>query len=163
MMFKKLKKNDSNILYSFKRSRKAFLLEYGCGFFILFLLAAASFKGFHLKPTLHYLVIGLGISAIASIEFSRLMLNYKITPDKIVVSEGIIKQDRKNVYFHPLGFVPDIDTKQSRIQRLLDYGNISITMGGEHFVIKDLNSPHKVMEIIEDLIEKSKHPERKRE
>ena len=62
-----------------------------------------------------------------------------------------------------MGFVPDIDIKQSRIQRLLGYGSISITMGGEHFVIKDLNRPHKVMKMIENQIEESKHPERKRE
>ena len=162
-MFKKLKKNKSNTLYSFKRSRKAFLPEYVCGLFLLFLLGITYLKGIYIKPALHYLVLGLGISAIASVELSRLMLSYKITPDKIMVSEGLIKQGKKNIYFHPLGFVPDIDTKQSRIQRLLDYGNISVTMGGEHFVIKDLNKPHKVMEIIENLIDESKHPERKRE
>jgi uncharacterized membrane protein YdbT with pleckstrin-like domain len=162
-MFEKLNKNKSNVLYCFKRSRKAFLPEYVCGFFLLALLIISYYKGFYLKPTLHYLVLGLSVSAIASVELSRLMLSYKITPDKLVVSEGIIKQDKKNIYFHPLGFVPDIDTKQSRIQRLLNYGSISISMGGEHFVIKDLNQPHKVIEIIERLIEESKHPERKRE
>jgi len=48
------------------------------------------------------------------------------------------------------------------MQRILNYGSISVTMGGEQFMIKDLNRPHQIMEIIEDLIEESKHPERKR-
>ena len=49
------------------------------------------------------------------------------------------------------------------MQRILNYGSISVMMGGNHFIIKDLNKPHQVIEIIEDLIEESKHPERKRQ
>jgi uncharacterized membrane protein YdbT with pleckstrin-like domain len=161
-MFKKDVKPGSAALYNFKRSRKAFLLEYFCGFFLLTVLVISLIKGINLKPEIHYLILGLSVSAIASVELSRLMLSYKIMPDKFIVSEGLIKQDKKNIYFHPLGFVPDIDIKQSRIQRILNYGSISITMGGNHFMIKDLNRPHQVMEIIEDLIEESKHPERKK-
>ncbi|MBT5342818.1 PH domain-containing protein [Candidatus Woesearchaeota archaeon] len=161
-MFKKKIKPGSNVLYNFKRSRKAFLLEYFCGSFLLALLVISFIKGIHLKPEIHYLILGLGVSTIASVELSRLMLSYKIMPDKLTVSEGLIKQDKKNIYFHPLGFVPDIDIKQGRMQRILNYGSISVTMGGEQFMIKDLNRPHQIMEIIEDLIEESKHPERKR-
>ena len=162
-MFKKKLKPGSTILHSFKRSRKAFLAEYFCSFFLLTLLVISFVKGINLKPEIHYLILSLSISAIASVELSRLMLSYKILPDKLVVSEGLIKPDKKNIYFHPLGFVPDIDIKQGRMQRILNYGSISVMMGGNHFIIKDLNKPHQVIEIIEDLIEESKHPERKRQ
>ena len=83
--------------------------------------------------------------------------------DKLVTIDGIIKQNRKNIYFHPLGFVPDINIKQNRIQRLLNYGTISIVMGGSNFEIKDVNNPHSIIKIIEEQIEYSKHPERIRE
>jgi uncharacterized membrane protein YdbT with pleckstrin-like domain len=83
--------------------------------------------------------------------------------DKLVTIEGLIKQNKKNIYFHPLGFVPDINVKQSRLQRVLGIGTISVTMGGENFQIKDVDYPHRIIDIIEERIEASKHPERKRE
>ena len=157
-------KEPSKVLYTFKTSRKALLLEYICGGFLLVLLLTAYFKGIYVKPTISYFVLGLSFFSFGSAEFSRFMLRYKITGDKLTIVQGLIKQDKKHVYFHPLGFVPDINTKQSRIQRLLDSGTIFVAgAGGNSFEIKDVNKPHKVMEIIESLIEASKHPERKRE
>ena len=93
-MFKKKIKPGSNVLYNFKRSRKAFLLEYFCGSFLLVLLLISFIKGINFRPEIHYLILGLGISAIASVELSRLMLSYKITTDKFVVSEGLIQQKK---------------------------------------------------------------------
>ena len=164
MTEKEAKKKSKKILYTFKRSRKSFLLEYACGLFLLVLLLITTSKGIHVKPTISYSVLGISLFSLASIELSRLMLRYKIMEEKLTIIHGLIKQNKKHVYFHPLGFVPDINTKQSRIQRLLDYGTIFVAgAGGNSFEIKEVNKPHKVMEIIENLIEKSKHPERKRE
>ncbi len=160
---KETEKESNKILYSFKRSRKAFLLEYVCGSFLLIFLLVIYFNGIHLKPIINKSILGFGLFSIVSVEFSRLMLKYDIMQDKLVTVDGIVKQDRKNIYFHPLGFVPDINIKQNRIQRLLNFGTISIVMGGSNFEIKDVNNPHAIIEIIEEQIEYSKHPERKRE
>jgi hypothetical protein len=160
---KKVNQEERKILYTFKRSRKAFLLEYACGLFLLTFLLVIYVKGIHLKPVINYSILGFGLFSIVSVEFSRLMLKYKIMDDKLVTIHGLIQENRKNIYFHPLGFVPDINTHQSRIQRLLNYGTISIVMGGSNFEIKDVNNPHSIIDIIEEQIEYSKHPERKRE
>jgi len=148
---------------TFLRSRKAFLIEYFCaGILLVFLVLAYAF-GLVLKNYVLYVLIALIVIFIATAELSRVMLRYKIVEDKLVTIEGLIKQNKKNIYFHPLGFVPDINVKQSRLQRVLGIGTISVTMGGENFQIKDVDYPHRIIDIIEERIEASKHPERKRE
>tara|TARA_Y100000310_G_C20357172_1_gene657223 strand:- start:201 stop:707 length:507 start_codon:yes stop_codon:yes gene_type:complete len=149
-----------DVLLHFKRSRKAFLTEYFSGFLLLLLVVVLYMKGIILPKGLHYFVVGFALFSIVSAEFSRLFLRYKITSTKIVIISGLIKQDKKNVYYHPLGFLPDINTKQGRLQRLLNYGTIFVDAGGNSFEIKDVNSPHKVMGMLEGLIghDKKKEP-----
>ena len=86
-----------------------------------------------------------------------MMTRYTILPNKLTIIKGIIKHDKKNVYFHPLGFVPDLNIKQTRIQRMLSYGTIYLKgEGGNTFTIKDISKPHKVLEMIEELIRKNR-------
>jgi membrane protein YdbS with pleckstrin-like domain len=148
---------------TFLRSRKAFLIEYFCaGILLIFLILAYAFS-LMLKDYVLYVLVALIIIFIATAELSRIMLRYNILEDKLVTIEGLVKQNKKNIYFHPLGFVPDINVKQSRLQRILGIGTISVTMGGEHFQIKDIDYPQRIIDLIEERIEASKHPERKRE
>tara|TARA_Y100000310_G_C20475968_1_gene712426 strand:+ start:8 stop:496 length:489 start_codon:yes stop_codon:yes gene_type:complete len=148
-----------NILKVYRKTRKAFLIEYTCGIFLLAALGVSYFKEIQFNPIFQHFVIGISLFAFASVEFSRIFTRYKITPEKISIIKGIIKQDKKNVYFHPLGFVPDLNVKQSRLQRLFNYGTIYLKSGDIHtFEIKDVSSPHKVLELIENLIEENKSP-----
>ncbi len=77
-------------------------------------------------------------------------------PQKAIIVNGIIKQSKKNIYFHPLGFVPDINIKQNRIQRVLNYGTIYVQGGSNPFEIKEIDHPLRVMDFLEELIEKNK-------
>ena len=140
-----------------RKTRKAFIIEYGCATFLLILLAYLSLKKITLKPIISNLAYSLTFISLLSAELSRRMISYKIFPTKLTIIKGIIKHDKKNVYFHPLGFVPDLNVKQTRLQRLFSYGTIYLKGGGGNtFTIKDVSNPHKILEMIEELIRKNR-------
>jgi len=158
-MAEKQLKNKEKVLFSLKRSRKAFFLEYGCFLFLIVLLLFSFKQEMMMKPAVKMIIFGLAMASLASAEFSRMVLRYKITSEKITIIEGIIKQNKKHIYFHPLGFVTDINIKQSSAQRVLDYGTIFVTGSGagiNSFEIKDIDNPHEVLKVIEQLIEEHK-------
>ena len=149
---------NHKIPFIIRKSRKAFLIEYGCGLFLFILLFLSYFNSIALKSEVKYFVLALAIFSIASAEVPRIITRYGIGEDKMVVIHGIIKQDKKNIYYHPLGFVPDINIKQSRMQRVLDCGTIYVSGSeGNTFEIKDIDSPHEIMKIIERQIRLNKH------
>ena len=140
-----------------KRSRKVFLWEYLCSFFLLGLLVFTIFKPINIPPILKNIMLGTAVFSFLSAEISRQMLRYIITNSKLIVIEGLIKQLKTNVYFHPLGFVPDINVRQNRIQRILNYGTIFVKGGSQNsFELLDIDRPHEIMQLIEDLVEHSK-------
>jgi hypothetical protein len=163
MVKEKQKKFD--IPFIIRKSRKSYVIEYSCGTFLLILLLLSYLTSMNLKQEIQSFILGLGLFALASAEISRILTSYKIGHDKIEVVHGLIKQDKKNVYYHPLGFVPDINIKQGRLQRVLGYGTIYVAAGsgGNSFEIKDVDDPHKIIEVIEKQIEINKHPEGKKE
>ncbi len=153
----KKSEHKENVLKVLKKTRKAFLVEYGCAVFILSLLVIITLKGVTLKPFISNIAYSLAFIALITAETSRMMTRYKFFPKKLTIIEGIFKHDKKNVYFHPLGFVPDLNIKQTRLQRLLSYGTIYLKGGGGNtFAIKDINNPHKILEMVEELIQKNR-------
>ncbi|PIN76988.1 hypothetical protein COV17_00030 [Candidatus Woesearchaeota archaeon CG10_big_fil_rev_8_21_14_0_10_36_11] len=158
-MSEKLKwmEDGDRVLYSFRKTRKAFIVEYACGSLLLIFGILSYNLKFTFPNSIRYVVLGLSIFVLGYAEISRYMCRYKITNEKIIISHGLIKHHRKNVYFHPLGFVPDINVKQSQLQRLLGYGTIDVEAGaGKTFEIKDIEDPHGVMKMIEEHIQKHK-------
>lgn len=150
-----IEEDNDRVLVRLKRSRKAFLVEYTCGFLLLFFPLVGYLQGGVLPSPLRNLMLLLGVFSIGSAEITRLLIRYKITPAKIELVKGFIKQSKKNVYFHSLAFIPDINIHQSRMQRLLNYGNIHVYGGGnmsERVEIEDINNPKKVLLHIEKLI-----------
>lgn len=147
--------------FTLKKTRKAFLIEYFCGFFLLFLVFLLHQKQLA-RPQVIYFVTGLALVSLASGEISRLMHRYTFTDSKLVIIDGIIRQHKKHIYFFSLGFIPDINVRQDRIQRFLGYGTVYIKSGNESFEVKDVNHPHAVMEEMEKLIEKNKRHESER-
>lgn len=148
------------VLFKLKKTRKAFLPEYICGFFLFSLLGLAKFKEVALSPKVQAVVLSVALFCLLSAEVARAFVRYRVTPTKVVVVKGFIKQSKKNVYFHSLAFVPDISTSQSRMQRLLGYGRIYVHGGGmaEVFEINDINSPHKILQELEALIRRTRRP-----
>lgn len=160
-MGEKSKPKEEKIV--FRKSRKAYMVEYACGLILLLLLFSIHLHGIMLKPKVAYFFLGISLLPLAFAEISRMLSKYQITMDKLTITEGLIKQAKKKIYFHPLGFIPDINIHQGRIQRLLDYGTIFVKCAqGNAFEVKDVNQPHEIMKIIERRVEENKHPERKK-
>jgi membrane protein YdbS with pleckstrin-like domain len=86
-----------------------------------------------------------------------MFLVYEITPSKVTIRHGLIEQTHKNVHFVPLGYIPEINMEQDRIQRLLNYGTIFVHGSAQNsFEIKDIDHPKKILKLIEELIEKNR-------
>ena len=152
-----------DVPFTLFRTRKAFWVEYLCGILVLTILPLSYLGGLRLTWKAHIFLLAVGLIILGYAEVHRLMLRYKVSDEKLIIMNGWIKQEKKNLYFHALGFIPDINIKQNRIQRILGYGAIFVIGGGTNtFEIKDVSHPHQVMEMIEDLIENSKHPDRKK-
>ena len=145
------------ILKTYRRTRKAFIIEYTCAAILILLVLAFIISGTVLPNFIYWVVVIIVILILSWTELSRAFVRYNITPGKLVIINGIIQQKKKNVYFHPLAYVPDINLHQSRLQRILNYGSIFVSGDqSETFQVKDVDSPKKVLEFIEEMIEKNK-------
>lgn len=153
---------EDKVITILRKSRKAFIIEYTCSFILLVLLIATSVKGIALPPMFNYLIVGIAAFALISAELSRALTWYKITESKVIIIKGFIKQSKKNVHFLPLGYVPEINTHQGRIQRLLDIGTIFVHGSAQNsFEIKDVNNPQEVLALIEQLIEENRRKQQR--
>ena len=156
---------DRRVLMSLRRSRKAFITEYTCGLILLAVLAGLRIKQISVSSPFQFFVLGVALLAIIAPEISRQLIRYTIKPDKLTITKGIIKTSQKNIHYLPLGFVPDISLKQSRMQRLLNYGTVFVgsqgSSGENSFEIKDINSPKRVLKMIEDLIDRNRRVDQK--
>ena len=151
------KGDEEQILMVLHRSRKTFFIEYLCGVVLLGLLLAVTLQGVRIPLFIRYILVGFSVFCFLFAEINRLILRYKITPTKVITLHGFIKQSKKNIYFHPLAFVPDINIKQSRMQRLFNYGTVFLSGGGTGALeLKDVDHPEEVMEMIEHLIDQNK-------
>jgi len=150
--------SDDRVLMSLRSSRLGFLIEYACATFVLLGFLVLAIRGKSPIMPIKILGYGVGLVAIASAEISRAITRYRISEAKLTIVTGIVKQTRKHVYFHPLGFVPDLNVKQGRINRLLGIGTVYLKAGGGEntFEIKDVQRPHKVLKVIEELIDANK-------
>jgi len=124
----------------------------------LILLVIAYFKGIDLPKWASYLMFTVAFTGLGAAELGRFFGDrYKITEEKLMIIQGIIKNRNQNVYYQPLGFIPDIHVRQSALQRILDYGTVYVVISGNRFEIKNVDNPNSVLEMIEDLIGRNKH------
>ena len=152
--------SDDRTLVILRKTRKAYIIEYTCGLFLLAVIGVLWFKGIKLRPNIKYFIFGLALISFMIPEYSRLLTKYKITDSKLIIRYGIIKQDKLNVYWAPLGFVPNINSKQNRIERILNYGTVYIASGGDpnnSFQIRDISKPQKILKMIEELVAMNRH------
>lgn len=146
------------ILLKLRKTRKAFLIEYASGAFLLILIVVALSQEIKIPRLPMGFLVGMTVLAFASAEFSRILVRYRITPEKVEIIKGLIRQHKKNVHFHPLGFVPDINVRQNFAQRLLGYGTIFVEGAGGQLEIHDVNNPHSILKLLEERIEKNRTP-----
>lgn len=155
-----------HILFELRKSRKAFITEYACGVFLA-ALWLWSFTKETLPPLARPALFFAALLAFTSAEMSRQFIRYLFTPAKIIVIKGFLKQSKKNVYYHSMAFVPDINIHQTRMQRLLGYGKIHCYGGSggmsDSFELVDIDNPKIVLDRIEELITLARIPLQQRE
>lgn len=141
---------------SLRRSRKSFWPEYLCSLFLISLIGAFYYQGKDLDRGITYFVLGLALVLIASAEVSRAVHRCKVTPSKIMIIDGLVKQSTRHIYIEAIS---DIDVRQNLLQRMLGYGKIRISsMSGEGSLeIKDVDSPEIRIKELERVIEKYKN------
>ena len=148
---------EDKVITIIRKSRKAFIIEYACSFVLVVLLIATYVKGIRLPALFNFLILGIAAFALISAELSRALTWYKITESKVIIIKGIVQQVKKNVHFLPLGYIPEINTRQGRMQRLLNIGTIFVHGSAQNsFEIKDINEPQQVLALIEQLIDENR-------
>ena len=135
------------IIVTLRHSRKSFLLEYLCSFFLLILTILSLFKGGVLyKVASSFLV--LCAVGVVSTEIRRFYGDrYNILQTKLSVVKGIFRVRTRNIYYQPLGFIPDFNIKQTLIQRLLGYGTVFVHVGNTALELRDVDNPHEVLKM----------------
>ena len=150
------------ILVTLRHSRKSFLLEYCCSIFLLFLMGFSLFKGGELaKVTLPFLA--LGMFGLITTEVRRFYGDrYNIMHSKLSVIKGTFRVRKRNIYYQPLGFVPDFNIRQTFLERLLGYGTVFVHVGNTVLELKDVDNPHEVLKMFERLIEETRAAQQNR-
>ena len=142
------------VLRRLRRSRKSFYVEYVCALVVLLLLGVVHLFKNSVSEYITYSIGGFVVLAIITPEIERWFSRFTITTKKVVVTHGLIKQVKENVYFQPLAFQTDLHVKQDRVGRFLNYGSIQLTGQGDDKVwVKDIDSPMKILDIIEGLVD----------
>lgn len=153
--------NDQTIVV-LRHSRKSFLVEYACSFFLLTLVMFSLFKELVIPVSLQYLLLGAALLGIASTEIRRFYGDrYNIMQTKLSVIKGIFKIRKRNIYYQPLGFVPDFNIRQTFLQRLLGYGTVFVHVGNTALELRDVDNPHEVLKMFERLIEETRAQQRR--
>ena len=139
-------------------ARRSFYIEYGCAAILILALLVMKVRAVTIPALFTYLIVLLAVIAALSAEIARLFTKYMITPSKIIIIHGLIKQTKKHIHFHPLGFVPDINLRQGRLERLLNFGSVYIAGGEDNsFELRGISKPRKILELVEELIENNRH------
>jgi len=89
---------------------------------------------------------GLALIFVYSVEINRMRSIYKITPNQVVIQNGILKKTRKAVFFNN---IVDVNFRQGYFQRLMNYGTITIGSSG--------GRTHEECEIIFEKVRKPQH------
>ena len=142
------------ILLQFRKSRKSYWMEYLSGFFLLGLLAIVAVKGINLPMKGYYFVGGLAMISIGSAESTRMLFNYKISAEKMSLQHGLISQTKRYIF---VPSIADIDVKQTKIERLFNYGTIHLrSMSGEALQVPGIGDPYAITGLVEELVQKYK-------
>tara|TARA_Y100000310_G_scaffold326503_1_gene391464 strand:+ start:453 stop:929 length:477 start_codon:yes stop_codon:yes gene_type:complete len=154
----KNKEHHEEIIMTFRRSRKAFIIEYLCAFTLISLFFIAILKGYTIRPLIYVTIFSLVGIAVISAELSRYLHRCKVSESKILIVNGLIKQSKRHIF---ITAITDIDAKQGYLQRIFGYGDIDIksASGEKALVIKDINNPEGTMKRLEELIENYKNKE----
>ncbi len=147
---------DEKVIVNLRHSRKSFLVEYACSSFLLIMVVFSLFKGGNIsRVALPFLAIS--VLGFVSTEARRFYGDrYVIMQKKLSVIKGIFRIKKRNVYYQPMGFIPDLNVKQTFVQRLFGYGTLFVHVGTTALELRDIDNPHEVLKMFERLIEETR-------
>jgi len=153
---------EEKVIVTLRHSRKSFLLEYVCSFFLLLLVLFSLFSGGNpSKIALPFLAVSM--LGVVSTEVRRFYGDrYNIMQSKLSVVKGILKIRKRNIYYQPLGFVPDFNIRQTFFERIFGYGTVFVHVGNTALELRDVDNPHEVLKMFERLIDETRKSQRNR-
>ena len=147
---------DNKILFKTGSSRKKYTIIYILtALFVLFFLnsmaVAETISIYSVISAFLLILVVLNVT-----EIHRIKHRYELTPYSVVHIDGYLSlKTRKIDYFA----ISDIVVRQSFLQRILNYGNVEVSMFNAQTIdiIKDISHPHNFSTLIEVIMRKSKN------
>ena len=147
--------HQEKVILTRNRSRIS-LINYYFLFLLFVFFGIYSFRKNIVVFPFVFLVIGI-ISIIISekkVHYTKLT----ITSHRAIYKEGILKRHVRTIRY---ASITDISSKQSFIQRILNYGDLAIITSGAkkeyEIVIEKIRDPEKTRSIIEKFVLSSRH------
>jgi len=146
----KREKDETKETVKFRSSRKSYLFYY---FMILATIVSVAYIWFSEELVLDSTIgIVAGVFVVVLIKFTevhRFYRLYTLTPTSLEFSEGIILRNIQRLKYNSIS---DAGLIQSPWQRIIGTGDIMVSQFSENLVIKNINKPDKVLELIMDRI-----------
>ena len=144
-------------LISGRPTRFAYLKDYSLAAVLLLIVAYINLSGMQALDLAIYAALGLAIIFVVLAETGRLGNHYAITPNQIVIHEGIVGKHRLSLF---LNNVTDVTVKQGRLEAILGFGTViaGSTSGLQHMQLKmKVRRPKELANRLEHLIKEYTH------
>jgi len=155
--------SDEKIIYFFRPSRKAYLLQYALS--IILFLGALSLLIFSIIPktttissiwfkilfVLSLIIILISLISVGKVEYNIFSRRYALTTQRLMYSRGLFTESFKSVMYNN---ITDVSLEQSFWDRLLNTGTLYIeTAGAEKYELRyrKISKPFQVKKKISDL------------
>ena len=149
-------KHQENIILTRNQSRRSLLVYYLLSLLFLFLGIYSIRK--NIMAVFLYLFFAAFLIMIIVSEKKVHYTKLTITDKRAVYREGIMKRHVRTIRY---ASITDISSKQSFIERILNYGDLTIMTSGAkkdyEIVVRKISSPEKTRTIIEKFVLSSRH------
>jgi len=154
-----MKKGDAELydkaVYRVRTSRKFYFPVYVMMAVLSLVIIYLRVSNLPIHPYALYGFVIFILICIKATEIHRFLSYYEITPNSIIRSKGILRNDITRIYMNS---VTDLVLKQGIFQRLFNFGTIKVHRftEGAIFEIKNINRPGHYLNIMEHALDKNR-------